>query len=73
VGQALIATALGLLVALFALFGYNFFSRVQSHAMIKWSGLNRGLVDHIRLDHESDGTSEQELARLPLREKRANV
>jgi biopolymer transport protein ExbB len=72
VAQALIATALGLLIALFALFGYNFFSRVQSHAMDQMERLGSRLVDHIRLDHESDGTSE-ELACLPLREKRANV
>ena len=33
VAQALIATALGLLIALFALFGFNFFARMQSHAL----------------------------------------
>jgi biopolymer transport protein ExbB len=73
VAQALIATALGLLIALFALFGYNFFSRVQSHAMDQMERLGSRLVDHIRLDHESDGTGEEELARVPLREKRAKV
>jgi biopolymer transport protein ExbB len=73
VAQALIATALGLLIALFALFGYNFFSRVQSHAMDQMERLGSRLVDHIRLDHESDGTGEEELARVPLRETRAKV
>src|ERR1700751_3465867 len=33
VAQALIATALGLLIAIFALFGFNFFARVQSRAL----------------------------------------
>src|SRR6202041_3010293 len=33
VAQALIATALGLLIALFALFGFNFFARMQSQAL----------------------------------------
>ena len=33
VAQALISTALGLLIALFALFGFNFFARMQSQAL----------------------------------------
>jgi biopolymer transport protein ExbB len=49
VAQALIATALGLLIALFALFGYNFFSRVQSHAMDQMERLGSRLVDHVPL------------------------
>ena len=32
VAQALISTALGLLIALFALFGFNFFARMQSQS-----------------------------------------
>lgn len=53
VAQALIATALGLLIALFALFGFNFFSRTQSQAMDRMERLGSKLVDHIRLDQEN--------------------
>ncbi|MDO8433634.1 MAG: MotA/TolQ/ExbB proton channel family protein [Candidatus Binatus sp.] len=55
VAQALIATALGLLIALFALFGFNFFSRTQSHALDQMERLGSRLIDHIRLDQESQG------------------
>jgi biopolymer transport protein ExbB len=53
VAQALIATALGLLIAIFALFGYNFFARMQSHAVDAMERLGSRLVDHIRLDQET--------------------
>ncbi len=53
VAQALIATALGLLIALFALFGFNFFSRTQSRALDQMERLGSRLIDHIRLDQES--------------------
>jgi biopolymer transport protein ExbB len=52
VAQALIATALGLLIALVALFAFNFFSRVQSHALDQMERLGSHLVDRIRLDQE---------------------
>jgi biopolymer transport protein ExbB len=52
VAEALIATALGLLIAIFALFGFNFFSRVQSQALDQMERLGSRLVDHIRLDQE---------------------
>jgi len=52
VAQALIATALGLLIAIFALFGFNFFARMQSHAIDRMERLGSRLVDHIRLDQE---------------------
>lgn len=52
VAQALIATALGLLIALFALFGFNFFARLQSRALDRMERLGSRLVDHIRLDQE---------------------
>ena len=55
VAQALIATALGLLIALFALFGFNFFSRLQSQAMDQMERLGSKLVDHVRLDQETAG------------------
>ncbi len=53
VAQALIATALGLLIAIFALFAFNFFNRVQSHALDRMERLGSRLVDHIRLDQEA--------------------
>lgn len=52
VAQALIATALGLLIALFALFGFNFFARMQSHALDQMERLGSRLIDHIRVDRE---------------------
>jgi biopolymer transport protein ExbB len=54
VTQALIATALGLLIALFALFGFNFFARMQSQALDHLERLGSRLIDHIRLDEETD-------------------
>jgi biopolymer transport protein ExbB len=53
VAQALIATALGLLIAIVALFGFNFFARMQSQALDRMERLGSRLVDHIRLDQES--------------------
>jgi biopolymer transport protein ExbB len=53
VAQALISTALGLLIALIALFGFNFFSRSQSQALDHMERLGSKLADHIRLDQES--------------------
>src|ERR1700726_5112446 len=56
VAQALIATALGLLIAIFALFGFNFFNRMQSQALDRMERLGSRLVDHIRLDQENGDT-----------------
>src|SRR6266481_2496765 len=53
VAQALIATALGLLIALVALFAFNFFSRLKSRALDEMERLGSRLVDRIRLDEES--------------------
>jgi biopolymer transport protein ExbB len=55
VAQALISTALGLLIALFALFAFNFFSRMQSRALDHMERLGSRLIDHIRLDRENGG------------------
>ena len=49
VAQALIATALGLFIALVALFGFNFFSRLQSQTLDEMERLGTRLVDNIRL------------------------
>lgn len=50
VAQALIATALGLCVAVVALFAYNFFSDRQAKLMDEMERLGTRLVDRIRLD-----------------------
>lgn len=52
VAQALIATVVGLAIALVALFGFNYFSRVQSQTMDEMERLGTRLIDHIRLDQE---------------------
>lgn len=54
VAQALIATAIGLLIALISLFGFNFFSRMQSQTMDEMERLGTRLIDHIRLDQQED-------------------
>jgi biopolymer transport protein ExbB len=69
VAQALIATALGLLIAILALFGFNFFSRVQTHALDLMERLGTRLTDHIRLDES--GAETPALAQVPTREGRA--
>jgi len=71
VAQALIATALGLLIALFALFGFNFFARMQSQALDRMERLGSRLVDHIRLDQEAGEAKSDDLAPVSAREKRA--
>ena len=53
VAQALISTALGLLIALFALFGFNFFARAQSQTLDHLERMGSRLIDHIRLDDET--------------------
>jgi biopolymer transport protein ExbB len=68
VAQALIATALGLLIAIIALFGYNFFSRTQSYALDEMERLGSRLTDHIRLDQESIGESEARVVALATKE-----
>lgn len=50
VAQALIATALGLFIALIALFAFNYLSRLQSQTLDEMERLGTRLVDHIRLD-----------------------
>lgn len=57
VAQALIATALGLLIAVIALFAFNLFSRMQSQALDTMERLGSRLVDHIRLDQEGGETA----------------
>lgn len=71
VAQALIATALGLLVAIFALFGFNFFARMQSQALDRMERLGSRLVDHIRLDQEHAEDEATPLATIAARERRS--
>ncbi len=52
VAQALIATAVGLLIALVALFGFNFFSRMQAHTLDEMQRLGTRIIDHVRLDEQ---------------------
>jgi biopolymer transport protein ExbB len=52
VAEALIATAVGIFVALLALFAFNFFSHAQAQFMDEMERLGARLVDHIRLDQE---------------------
>jgi biopolymer transport protein ExbB len=54
VAEALIATALGLFIALIALFAFNFFSHRQAQVMDEMGRLGTRLVDHIRLDAGAD-------------------
>ncbi|HTO69289.1 MAG TPA: MotA/TolQ/ExbB proton channel family protein [Myxococcota bacterium] len=50
VAEALIATAVGLFIALAALFAFNFLSNRQTRFMDQMERLGTRLVDHIRLD-----------------------
>jgi biopolymer transport protein ExbB len=71
VAQALISTALGLLIALFALFGFNFFARLQSQTLDHLERLGSKLIDHIRLDEEQrERETVASVTPLPPREGR---
>ena len=52
VAEALIATAMGLFIALIALFAFNYFSTRQAQIMDEMERLGTRLIDHIRLDGE---------------------
>jgi biopolymer transport protein ExbB len=54
VAEALIATALGLFIALVALFAFNYFSHRQAQVMDEMERLGTRLVDHIRLDEQGE-------------------
>jgi len=59
VAEALIATALGLFVALVALFAFNFFSRLQSQTRDEMERLGTRLVDRIRMDQTQEGKARE--------------
>ncbi len=50
VAQALIATAIGLMIALVSLFGFNYFSRLQAQTLDDMERLGTRLIDRVRLD-----------------------
>ncbi len=52
VAEALIATAVGLFIALLALFAFNYFSHRQAQVMDEIERLGTRLIDHIRLDQQ---------------------
>jgi len=56
VAEALIATALGLFIALIALFAFNYFSYRQARIMDEMERLGTRLVDRIRLDEQGGST-----------------
>ena len=53
--EALIATAVGLLIALVALFGFNYLTRLQAQTLDEMERLGTRLLDHIRLDAQAAG------------------
>ena len=55
VAEALIATALGLFVALVALFAFNCFSQRQARIMDEMERLGTRMIDRVRLDREGAG------------------
>lgn len=55
VAEALIATAFGLLIAIFSLFAFNYFSRKQDQVFDELERLGTRVIDHIKLDrHETN-------------------
>ena len=58
VAQALIATALGLFIAVTALFAFNYFSSRQTQVLDEMERLGTRLLDNIRLD-ETEGVKPQ--------------
>jgi biopolymer transport protein ExbB len=52
VAEALIATAVGLFIALIALFAFNYFSHRQAQVMDQLELVGTRLVDHIRLEEQ---------------------
>jgi biopolymer transport protein ExbB len=55
VAEALIATAIGLVIAVIALFGFNYFSRLQARTMDEMERIGTRLLDRVRLDAERAG------------------
>jgi len=49
VAEALIATAIGIFIAIFSLFGYNYFSRKQDQIMDEMERLGSRVIDHVKI------------------------
>jgi biopolymer transport protein ExbB len=56
VAEALIATAVGLFIALVALFAFNYFSHRQAEVMDELEQLGTRLVNYIRLEEQKETT-----------------
>ncbi len=69
VAQALIATTLGLIIALIALFAFNFFSHLQSRTIDEMERLGTLLIDHIRRDHNELRTKTPPVVSDPVRQR----
>ncbi|MES2677847.1 MAG: MotA/TolQ/ExbB proton channel family protein [Pseudomonadota bacterium] len=54
VAEALIATAFGLLIAVAALFAYNYFSSKQDQTLDELERLGTKVIDHIKLDQQKN-------------------
>lgn len=52
VAESLIATGFGLLIAIIALFAFNYFSRLQNQTLDKMERLATKLIDHIKIDRK---------------------
>lgn len=59
VAEALVATAIGLFVALLALFAFNYFTRLQSQSHDELERLGTRLVDRIRMDQTKEGRARE--------------
>lgn len=53
VAESLIATGFGLLIAIVALFAFNYFSRQQSQVIDEMERLGTKLIDHIKIDRNN--------------------
>lgn len=53
VAESLIATAFGLLIAIFSLFAFNYFSRRSNQVIDELERLGTRVIDHIKLDGKS--------------------
>jgi len=62
VAQALIATALGLVIALIALFAFNYFSHLHTSVLDDMERLGSRVVDRIRMDEGERREEEYETA-----------
>ena len=60
VAEALIATAFGLVIAMFSLFAFNYFSSYQNQTLDELERLGTRVIDHIKLD-QNENTSHKKI------------